>query len=357
MVIEAAIVLIGWFVVPVVNELIQAAREYAGKKLSSPGKELKELEEGLAEINSMVGVEAERKSIRRDRKVVMESLLRLKGAAQAAESILGDRRTTGKAMEFSVDYLSKSLDRETELRPQGLESIPLLVDSFLEKMEAILRKENVEATDPRQQTLRKLTGSATSLRKPVSSKPEDEPVSSKPLEQPREGRSLRKPVLSKPLEQPNEGKSLRKPVLSMPLEQPREGRSLRKPVLSKPLERPNEGKSLRKPALSMPVEQPLQGKSLRRPVLSMPVEQALEEKSIRKSALSMPLEPIRKLVLSMPVEQALEGKSIRKPALSMPLEPPEVKSLRKPGLSKLAEGRSLSAEGPPEGKSLRRHSN
>jgi hypothetical protein len=57
MVAEVAIVLIGWFVVPSINELVQAARDYAGKKLSS-GKEFKELEAGLDEIKGMVGLEA-----------------------------------------------------------------------------------------------------------------------------------------------------------------------------------------------------------------------------------------------------------------------------------------------------------
>jgi hypothetical protein len=42
--------------VPIINELVQAARDYAGKKLSS-NKELKELEAGLGEIKGVVDLE------------------------------------------------------------------------------------------------------------------------------------------------------------------------------------------------------------------------------------------------------------------------------------------------------------
>jgi hypothetical protein len=130
-------------------------------------------------------------SLRRDPKVVMESLLRLKGAAQAAEGILGDRRTTWKAMECSIDCVNKSLRRT-----QGSESESILhpVGSFVQGIESILQEEDVKPNDPMHQTLRKLKESVASLRRPVE-----------------EGKSLRRPI--------EEGKSLRRPV--------EEGKSLR----------------------------------------------------------------------------------------------------------------------------------
>ncbi|XP_047065450.1 uncharacterized protein LOC124673401 isoform X2 [Lolium rigidum] len=108
-------------------------------------------------------VDLETMSLRRDPKTVMGSLRRLKGAAEATESILGDRRTTGIAMGRSIDYLSG----KTQLLPQDSVSILPSVRSFVQGMEPDLQKENVNDEDPVRQTLRKLEGSVASLRRPA----------------------------------------------------------------------------------------------------------------------------------------------------------------------------------------------
>ncbi|KAM0895503.1 hypothetical protein ACQ4PT_023774 [Festuca glaucescens] len=293
MVAEITVLLIQSFVVPIITELVKMAL----KKLSS-SKELKELEAGLGEINSMV--DRETRSLRRNPKVVMGSLRRLKGAAEATESILGDSRATGIAMVCSIDYLSG----KTQLLPQGSEGILPSLRLIVQGMESDLQKANVEATDPVRQTLRRVVESAASLRRPAAE------------EHSNEGKSLCEPVLSKPAEQRYEGKSLLKPA-----EESLEGKSLRKPVLRKP-EQLLERKSLCKPVLSKP-EQLLEGKSLRKPVLSK-LEQLLDEKSLHKP------------VLSKPAEEPLEGKSLRerkshcKAVTSKPMEElSEEKSLRR----------------------------
>ncbi|KAM0895504.1 hypothetical protein ACQ4PT_023774 [Festuca glaucescens] len=276
MVAEITVLLIQSFVVPIITELVKMAL----KKLSS-SKELKELEAGLGEINSMV--DRETRSLRRNPKVV-----------------LGDSRATGIAMVCSIDYLSG----KTQLLPQGSEGILPSLRLIVQGMESDLQKANVEATDPVRQTLRRVVESAASLRRPAAE------------EHSNEGKSLCEPVLSKPAEQRYEGKSLLKPA-----EESLEGKSLRKPVLRKP-EQLLERKSLCKPVLSKP-EQLLEGKSLRKPVLSK-LEQLLDEKSLHKP------------VLSKPAEEPLEGKSLRerkshcKAVTSKPMEElSEEKSLRR----------------------------
>jgi hypothetical protein len=309
---EITVLLIQCLVVPIITELVKVTL----KKLSS-GKELKELEAGLGEIKSMVDLET--MSLRRDPKVVIGSLRRLKGATEATESILGDRRTTGIAMGRSIAYLSG----KTQLLPQVSESILPSVRSFVQGMEPNLQKENVNDEDPVRQTLRKLEGSVASLRRPAVEhrkgnalrrtvteglpgpvEPQRENDLRSTAEESPYGMSLREYVLSKQTDEPSScGKSLREPVSRNPTEQPREGKSLRKPILDKLVEQPLEGKSLRKTVLSKPAEEPQEGKgkTLRKPVLSKPAEEPQEGKSLRQGKSH-----------HKPAEELSEGKSLRR---------------------------------------------
>lgn len=154
MVLQIVIFLIRRLVEVIIIDLIQSAREYEDKDL------LKELEESLDGIKSLVDP-----NIRRDPAAVRRRMRRLKYAAEDAQSILGRRRSTVIALQYSVDYLSSAMTLPPMSSSSGSGTRNLhSVGSFFDGVLSILQNEHVRSSDPMRKTLLDLQEKVKSLK-------------------------------------------------------------------------------------------------------------------------------------------------------------------------------------------------